>query len=514
MSAETAARTEAPAGHILDLLRLTGRTGPAVTDPEGTLSYPELDERAAAIAAALRERGVRPGEPVLVHCRASRWAVAAMLGVLRAGARYVPVDVNFPQLRQTHMARISGARLRVVEPSAAAPPWPDAAAEIETIPADVGAVAAVAGAAAEIRGPLAYSCFTSGSTGAPAMATISSAALAYSTAARLKVYPDPVGCFVLCSSISFDSSVAGIYWTLASGGHLVIPSDRPSDLLAVAKAVNDHGASHILMLPSLYDVLIAGQWAKQLGCLDVVVVAGETCTPELVGRHFAALPETRMYNEYGPTECTVWATVHECAPRDAELAAVPIGRAIPGTGFQVRGADGSVLRRGELGELHLSGPGLAEQYRAAGVYPTGDVVLLAEDGELHFRGRVDDQLKLGGVRVSRTEVEKALQRHDAVSAAGVGLGGARGRTRLVGFVVLRDGAAIEVRALRQHVLGELPAVAVPTKVVTVSALPSLPNGKLDHRALDRLATEALAPRATAGAAESAVPRPADDGDPR
>ncbi|MGW0578306.1 AMP-binding protein [Streptomyces sp. NPDC002920] len=241
-------------GHILDLLEPLRGPDIAVVDADGALTYDGLGERSAAIAAALRAAGTRPGDPVVVHTRLSRWAIAAMLGVLRAGARYVPIDAAFPLERQRYMATASGARLAVTEPG-----LPVTLDRLQTIPADTaGAIESSAQSPQAVHCPLAYTCFTSGSTGAPKGVTVSAAALTASTAARLAYYPEPVTAFLLCSSISFDSSVSGIYWTLACHGRIVIPSDRPADLAAIGRAARHHRASHLLMLPSLYSIALGG----------------------------------------------------------------------------------------------------------------------------------------------------------------------------------------------------------------------------------------------------------------
>ncbi|MFE7635755.1 amino acid adenylation domain-containing protein [Kitasatospora sp. NPDC058184] len=464
--------------HILDLVEPFRGRGAAVVDAGGSLDHAELDERSAVVATALRAAGVEPDSPVVVHARLSRWAVVAMLGVLRAGARYVPVDAGFPVARQRYIAEASGARFAVSEPGL------DVRLDgLRTVPADTDGPRG-----GTVRGTLAYTCFTSGSTGRPKGVTISAAALAASTAARLAYYPTPVSTFLLCSSISFDSSVAGIYWTLACGGRLVIPSDRPADLLAVGRAARDHRASHLLMLPSLYDIALRGGLAERAGTLSTVIVAGEACPPDLVRQHFDALPGTRLYNEYGPTECTVWSAVHECTPVDADLPDVPIGGAVPGTSLYVRSAAGAAVPPGEPGELHIGGPGLAEPARE--LYRTGDIVSVTAGAELRFHGRADHQLKLGGMRVDRSEIEQALRTHRDVAAAAVGVCTVQGRKKVVGFVSPTTGE-VDRRSLRAHLIERLPAVAVPSRIVALPRLPVLPNGKVDHGAIDELAHDTL-----------------------
>lgn len=466
--------------HILDLLEPHLRPGsadPAVVDPAGTLTYGELDALTRRLAAELRGQGLATGDPVVVHARLSGWAVVALLAVLRAGGRYVPVDAAFPVERQRRTFQASAARLVLAEPGVPSPPGPWRIVE-------AGPAAGAAGPAHPVRGPDAYTYFTSGTTGQAKPVTVPAAALAYSTAARLAHYPDPVDGFLLCSSIAFDSSVAGIFWTLASGGRLIIPSDRPANLIAVQRAAARHRPSHLLMVPSLYAVLLRSADPAHLAGLTTVVVAGEVCPPALVARHFAVLPGTALYNEYGPTECTVWSTVHRCTPADASASTVPIGAPIPGTTVTLRSPqDGGAVPSGEIGELWIDGPGVAT---GAGPYRSGDLASLGPDGLLRFHGRVDDQLKLGGVRVELAEIEQALCDHPAVTAGAVGRAGEDpARTRLIAFVVAEQ--PVDPAAVRAYLLARLPAVAVPARYVVLDRLPTQPNGKLDRRALDRLA---------------------------
>ncbi|MCF2527372.1 AMP-binding protein [Yinghuangia soli] len=509
-----------PVPHILDLLEPHfASPAVAVADPEGTVSYAELAAMAGGVAEHLRKAGVQTGEPVVVHGGGTRWSVAAMVGVLCAGARFVPVDAAFPAARQRQTAEASGARIVLAEDG-----LPELRPGAETT---VIAACGQADAGTEVevaRGPYAYTCFTSGSTGVPKPVVVSAQALGYSTAARLAYYGAPVRGFVLASSIAFDSSAAGIWWTLASGGRLILPGARTGDLLALARAAESPDASHLLLVPSLYAIALRGGLGARLGGLAAVIVAGEACPPDLVGRHFAALPETALYNEYGPTECTVWSTVHRCVPEDADGPAVPIGRPIPGATVYLRPAeadDGSA-------ELIVSGPGLAEGDVGVTVlpdadgppvraYPTGDLVALREDGALVFRGRADLQVKLGGMRVERAEIESAVASFDGVAEAGAGIAYAGERVRVVAFTALDtapdapldtapgtavdaalgsapdaagSGAPLDRRALRAHLAERLPAAAVPGRVVVVPALPRLPNGKVDHGELDRRASGA------------------------
>ena len=458
---------------IMALLRTSvgsGGDAPAVSDADGSLDYTGLRDAVAGLAATLLTLGVRVGDPVAVHARLGRWAVVGMLATLWCGAQYVPVDTAFPVERRLTMLRRGGARIAVVDPDGDLPPGTgctvvranDHGGAVEPVPAD---------------GP-AYTMFTSGSTGEPKPVVVSRRALGYSTGARLGYYPAAPGCFLLCSSISFDSSVAGVYWTLVAGGHLVIPAARPGDVLAVAAAARRHRATHLLMIPSLYDLVLDVADDAELDSLHTVVVAGEVCPPALVGRHYQRLPNTVLYNEYGPTECTVWALVHRCVPEDAEATDVPIGRPVPGTSTRVV-ADSEP---GRTGELWLQGPGVVH----GTVYRTGDLVRVDDAGLLHFAGRRDDQVKVAGIRMELGEVERVLLRVSGAAVAVAALADNHSAAHLVGFVV-RPGAGFDPTAVRHELSRHLPGGAVPAEIRVVETVPTLPNGKVDRAAVARLA---------------------------
>lgn len=434
-------------------------------DRHGRMTYGELDRRSAAVAEQIQDRGGAAGG-VAVHAHLGAWAIVAMLGALRAGARYVPIDAGFPPARQRLMLRHGGVRTVLREPGV---PELDEDRPAEPEPSGY-----------------AYTCFTSGTTGVPKRIDVPISALAFSTAARLAYYREPVRAFLLCSSISFDSSVAGIYWTLASGGTLVIPSERPSDLMALARAAEAERASHLLLVPSLYRMLLAGPLVDRLRHLKAVIVAGEPATPVVVDQHLTRLPGAALFNEYGPTECTVWSTVHRCTRADAESGTVPIGRPIPGCHLEIRDPAGRSVPTGERGELWIGGPGVAAPTEN-GMYRTGDLVRVRADGALEFLGRTDTQLKLGGVRLELGEVEHVLGAQPGVLAAAVGVAGRHSeRPALTGFVV-PAGDGVDPRRVRAGMLGHLPAAAVPATIVLVERLPTQPNGKVDRRALDELA---------------------------
>ena len=288
---------------------------------------------------------------------------------------------------------------------------------------------------------LAYVMYTSGSTGQPKGVMVTHRNLMHSTLARTQYYAQPVRRYLLLSTFAFDSSVAGIFWTLSQGGALCIPhEERYKDLSYLGQLIEQHNVSHLLCIPSVWQYVLASESKSKgtpdrLSALTTVIVAGEACSAELVLTHQALLPETTLFNEYGPTEGTVWSTVFDCRTAVAS-ATVPIGRPIPDTRVYVLDAAMQPVPVGATGELYIGGPGVAAGYlhrpeltrdrfvsapfpEAAGdtLYKTGDRVRYLPDGNLEFLGRDDQQVKLRGYRVELGEIEEVLQQHPDVHHA-------------------------------------------------------------------------------------------------
>jgi thioesterase domain-containing protein/acyl carrier protein len=340
---------------------------------------------------------------------------------------------------------------------------------------------------------------------------VTHANLLASTLARLRRYPEPVTGYVLLPPLAFDSSVAVLFHALCRGGTLVLPAAAPhEDLAGLADLLAAGGVSHWLSVPSLYALALERLGGAGLAGLCTVIVAGEVCPPALAGRHFEVMPGAALLNEYGPTEATVWSTIHRCSPGE-EGAAVPIGRPIPGSRAELLDPRLAPVPIGVAGELYLGGPGVARGYAGrpdltaerfvpdpwggpgARLYRTGDLARWRRDGSLHFLGRCDAQLKVRGVRIEPGEVEAALAAHPAVREAAV----VARDGRLVAFVVSRE----ETTGLRAFLAERLPAAMVPGSCVRVEELPRTATGKVDRRAL---ASASLAARPARTAARDGL----------
>lgn len=495
----------AAGGTVLDGFLGTVRLTPqavAIRQGERALDYAELHALAAGFATRLRDAGVKPGDTVCLRMERGPELIAAILGVLLAGAAYVPLDPGAPAARCTEIARDASAVLAVLQRSSGES-WQPA---IPVLLAEE--VAPLASAPPE--GPvtvdpdqLAYVLFTSGSTGRPKGVEVLHRNLQASTAARAPLYGAAPQAFLLLSPLHFDSSVAGLFWTLSEGGTLVLPErDGERDMDGLGRLIASAGVTHTLCLPSLYDLLLDVAGHRALASLRTVMVAGEACPPALGPKHRALLPGAQLVNEYGPTEATVWATAHRLTEADAP-GPVPIGKPIGETEAFVLGPTGEPVPPGVPGELVLGGPGISPGYRpsppgaaspfadraplglAPGrTYATGDRVRFLDDGSLAFLGRMDRQVKIRGQRIELGEIEACLAAHPQVREASVDLvsAGAGGAPELVAHVVPRD-ASPDPALLLDHARQHLTAAMVPRSVTVMASFPRTASGKLDRSKL-------------------------------
>ena len=468
-----------------------------------SFKYAELNERANQLANHLRRFGVRDGKPVGLSCERSAELVVGILGILKAGGAYVPLDPGYPRERLEFMVRdarldvlvmqsklgdrIPRAGAKVIFLDGGAPEWREESREEP--------------AASISPDQLAYIIYTSGSTGQPKGVMIQHRNLAISTAARLEYYHEPVGNYLLLSSFAFDSSIAGIFWTLASGGTLTIPAEGlHQDPAEIRRLISSEKISHLLALPSFYRAILEGGPAADLESLRVAIVAGEACPRQLVEQHSSNLPGTALYNEYGPTEGTVWSTVHRCVPEE-HGETVPIGRPVPGMGVYVLDDNGDHAGLGVAGEIHITGPTLASGYlnredlsssrflpshfdRGERLYRTGDLGRFLENGSIEFLGRTDHQVKIRGYRVELGEIEEAIRAHEGVrEAVVVAREDTPGDQRLVAYFVPRMGSGEFAPELTKNLQARLPSFMVPSAFVRLEKIPLTPNGKVDRKAL-------------------------------
>ncbi|MGZ9163886.1 MAG: non-ribosomal peptide synthetase, partial [Anaerolineales bacterium] len=471
----------------------------AVADDAGQLSYRELNRRANQLAHYLRRLGVGPDVPVGLLLERSTDMIVSILAVLKAGGAYVPLDPDYPTERLAFM--LKDARVPVVlTQSNLADVMPDHEANVCFLDRDSDLIAQESSANLELTANpdnLAYIIYTSGSTGQPRGVPVSHRNLVHSTLAREYFYPDRVGSFLLLSSFTFDSSVAGIFWTLCQGGKLVLPPQRiEQDMNRLSELIALHGVTHTLCLPSLHMLLLEIAEPAKLSTLKAVIVAGEACPLELIRQHYRLLPNADLYNEYGPTEGTVWSTACKI-PADFNGDRVPIGRPIPNMQNYILDRYNQLAPIGVPGELCIAGPGITAGYLNAPektaqkfiqisfgkelayrLYRTGDRARYLPDGNIDFLGRMDHQVKIRGNRVELGEIENVLRRAPGVKDAIVDLQDGN----LIAYIVSNSSLA-SVPEWRTWLANTLPAYMIPTTFLSMEGFPRTPNGKLDRKAL-------------------------------
>ncbi|MFE5924037.1 amino acid adenylation domain-containing protein, partial [Streptomyces sp. NPDC056468] len=466
------------------------------------LTYGELNARANRLAHRLVSDGAGPGTVVAVSLPRSVELIVALLGVLKSGAAYLPVDPTYPAERITFMLEdVESVALlddleQVREPGA----WPTTDPHG---PADADTAA---------RLP-AYVIYTSGSTGRPKGVVIRHDAVVSYLAYLHELTGLGADDTVLnLASVSFDPSVRDIFGPLTAGARLVVAEpEEATDPAALLGLLLRHRVTVLpALVPTMLDALAdAARDAAEADdvpspWLRMGLVSGEELTAAHVRRAAAIGASWQLVNQYGPTESTMTATFHPVTEEDArEGARVPIGRPIAGARCYVLDRWLRPVPAGSMGELYLAGDDLADGYAnrpgltaerfvadpygsrpGARMYRTGDIARWRADGTLEFHGRADDQVKLRGVRVELGEIQAVLAAVDGVAQAGVLVReDVPGRQLLTGYVVPEPGAEPTADGLRRALEERLPAHLVPGAFVLLDALPLSPNGKLDRRAL-------------------------------
>lgn len=490
----------------------------AIAYEQERLSYAELNARANRLAHYLcQNHDLQPDDIVAVCAERSIELFVALLAILKAGGAYLPLDPELPFERIALTLGDAKPRLVLTQRCLQA--------RLEDAVAQISAVGAVAKTpisvfALDAQQPLlagflesdlepkaksrnlAYVIYTSGSTGVPKGVMISHGGAVSSTCARDQFYADNVSSFLLLSPVYFDSSVAGIFWTLSQGGTLTIATEQERrDASALARIVSASQISHLLCLPSLYDLFLDFADPAKFKALRCCIVAGEACGSEVAHKHLRALPEVALVNEYGPTECSVWSVAHKVAQRERGKT-VPIGRPVPGVHTVLLSPGGALTPLGAIGEICIGGAGLSRGYlnrpdltaerfipnpfHGSGerLYRTGDLGRYQKGGNIEFLGRVDQQVKVRGFRIEPGEIESALHDIDGVSGAiVVARDDLNNNLRLVAYATLSSGRVLSQADLREALAHKLPDYMIPGAIILLDAFPVTPNGKIDRKAL-------------------------------
>ena len=480
------------------------------------LTYGELNARAGQLAHHLQARGVTSDTIVGICTERSLEMVIGILGVLKAGGAYLPLDPNYPADRLAFMFADSQARLLLtqshlqseienlqsaIELLCLDSDWPQIAQE--------SADDFESGATAD---NLAYVIYTSGSTGQPKGTLLAHRGLCNLAMAQQQAFSVRAGKRVLqFSPFSFDASVWELAMALGSGATLVLA--RQEELMSVPdlhRLLQQQRITHVTLPPSVLALLSADDLPE----LEVVNAAGERCPAELAVRWSR---QRKFFNAYGPTETTVCASLHLC--RDDETSDPPIGRPLPNFKLFVLDAQQRPVPIGIPGELHIAGAGLARGYlnraeltaekfvelqiaelqpsasvnlqsaisnlpSALRLYRTGDLVRWRADGQLEYLGRIDEQVKIRGFRIELGEIEAVLRQHAAVRDAVVAVReDASGDKRLAAYLITEGDAAFNASDIREHLRQKLPEYMVPSHYLTLDQFPLSPSGKVDRKKL-------------------------------
>ena len=468
------------------------------------ITYAELNARANQVAHALRQRGVEPGVLVGACVERSIEAVTGLLGILKAGGAYVPMDPAYPPQRLTFMLEDSRAPV-LLTVQKLVDRVPKEFGEIICLDADLGGGVEVnnPGVRVDPQTP-AYVMYTSGSTGRPKgvlaihRASINRFFWMWNTWAFA---PEEVCCQK--TALSFVDSVWEIFGPLLQGiRSVIIPDDELEDPHRLVETLAAHRVTRIVLVPSALAFLLDNlpDLGRRVPELKLWVTSGEAITPDLAWRFEELLPGATLVNLYGSSE--VAGDVTSYVIRGGRLLSrIPIGRPIANTQIYVLDRALNLVPIGAQGEIHVGGDSLALGYHnnprltsqrfipdpfavnsQRRLYKTGDLGRFRADGNLEFVGRVDNQIKIRGVRVELGEIESVLRTHSAVRAAVVTVWGSSGDECLTGYVVLND-RTVDPSELKRFLRAKLPETMVPALFAVLDALPLLPNGKVDRRAL-------------------------------
>lgn len=480
---------------------------PAVAALDGVTTYGDLDAEAGRIAAALHTAGVRRGDVVSVRVAPSASLVACLLGVLRLGAVYTPITLDWPVARVAHILARTGAVVSVVDSSdpVTVPGTPSLdVAELSAGRAPVDVVHRTDGKGISDEAFCVF--FTSGSTGTP-----KAAAAPHAGVIRLARDPrlrfGPTSTMLQTAPVGWDAFAMELWCPLLSGGTTVVSGTRHLMADDLRLAVG-HGVNTLFLTTSLFNAT-ADEAPEVFADLDILMVGGERVSPERLVRIRRDYPSVRVFNVYGPVECSIYATAQEIHETTSAEVDVPIGTPIADTGLHVLDEHGALVPAGTVGEIALSGPGLALNYLGdldgtaerfptlplgeggapLRVYLTGDLGSVNAEGTVDFFGRKDRQVKIRGVRVDANEVERLISDLPGVGEAAV-LPLPRvalNKDRLAAFYAVEEGGAITAAEISAAVAAALPDAFVPDVVLLLPELPRLTNTKVDPAALEELA---------------------------
>lgn len=470
----------------------------ALKSGDENITYGQLNHRASQLARYLQTAGVGPEVIVGICMERSVEMIVGLLGIMKAGGAYMPMDPSYPQGRLGLMLRDARAPVLLTQ-SRLAELFPRSDASVILLDDEwrrIDEYSAENPNSSVTPENLAYVIFTSGSTGQPKGVLVDHRSLSFLVDAQVQAFELSASDRVLqFASLGFDASVSEIFTTLAAGATLELGSP---ELLYVGPFLNRELTTRDITTVTLPPSIMAETLAEGMPGLRAIVAAGESCAGGTAGRW----TQGRMFiNAYGPTEVTVCASLLK--RREVRTDAPPIGRPIENKRIYLLDEVTGPVAAGVKGELFVGGPGLARGYLnrpdvtaesfipdpfneepGSRLYRTGDLACYVSDGNINFLGRADHQVKIRGYRIEPGEIENVLTQHSAVrDAVVVARDQGSGEMRLIAYVVPKEGPDVNVSELRNYLKESVPEHMIPSMFVTLTTLPLTPNGKVDRQKL-------------------------------
>lgn len=452
---------------------------PAVSDENGQLSYGELDELSDQVAYGLLDKGVKPGELVGIYTYRKKETVAGILGILKAGAAYVPISPAYPKERQVSIIQKANIRIMITDQLIQK--------KTRTVLPNV------------LLDSLAYVIFTSGSSGEPKGVVIThkeAANTIFSINERFAVTEEDVVLGI--SSMCFDLSVYDIFGTFAAGALLVILPDL-HDVRGILRLVQEKQVTVWNSVPAIMQLVLEVAKDKELESLTKILLSGDKITVSLAKDIRKKLPAAKLYSLGGATEGSIWSIYYELDNIPEKLVRIPYGYPLDNQRCYILDENDRICTWGVSGEIVIAGDGVADGYlkdeeltakqfryheQLGRIYYTGDLGLFNRDGVIEILGRKDGQLKINGFRIESGEIEKKLEQHPAVSQAVIEVLKVRGKKRLAAFLVQKGEKNEKLQESVRHETAEkLPYYMLPSFYVWLDEIPLTHNGKVDRKKL-------------------------------
>lgn len=458
---------------------------------EKKYTYRELNNMANIIASEIEKLGIKNSK-IAILCKKSAWMVAGLIGIMKSGNCYIPIDAEYPEERIKYIMQDSNCALLVTSEECKKIYNFENAIIFENL--DPSLTLNYKNKATPEK--LAYMIYTSGTTGKPKGVKIKHKNIINTLIWRKDYYKfDETHVVLQIPSFSFDSSVEDIFTPLISGSTLLIPSVTRMDINIICEELVKNKVNHFLVVPSLYKILLHEK-LDTLANLKFITIAGENFPMSLVKEHFEKLPDVRLVNEYGPTENSVCSTYYELTSNDETIL---IGKPIYNDKCYILDKNQKLLPIGVKGELYVSGPGVSEGYwnkpelteerfltnpfdSKFKMYKTGDIAIRHFDGNLEFIGRNDGQIKLHGLRIELKEIEKNILKNKDVSDALVLVKENSSQKQILVAYITSYKKDFDISIIYENLRKKLPFYMIPS-IVKLDAFPLTPNGKIDKNKL-------------------------------